>query len=201
MAEYPPYVNAYGKLAALFAKIREAQTPPKFTQDYLETILGFKSSSHRAYPGLLKRLGFLDSANVPTQDYRDYRDSSQSKAIMAKRIKASFPTLFSANEYAYKLSKTEQTNNVKRITGLGDDSPTLDAIVGTFMALCALADFKATPPDKEKEKEKEKEKAPLEAKPSGVNLSYTVVLNLPPTTDIEVFNAIFKSLRENILHE
>lgn len=197
MAENPPYVNAYGKLGALFAKIQEAQAPAKFTQDYLETILGFTSSSERAFPGLLKRLGFLDSANVPTQDYKDYRDASQSKAIMAKRIKASFPTLFSANEYAYKLNKTDLTNVVKRVTGLGDDSSTLDGIIGTFIALCSLADFKAAPP----EKEKEKGKGPLETKPSGVSLSYTIVLNLPPTTDIEVFNAIFKSLRENILHE
>jgi hypothetical protein len=196
MAENPPYVNAYGKLGALFAKIQEASAPPKFTQDYLETMLGFKSSSHRAYPALLKRLGFLDTANVPTQDYKDYRDASQSKAVMAKRIKASYPTIFSASEYAYKLGKSELTNVVKRVTGLGDDSPTLDGIVGTFMALCALADFKAAPPEKTKKEEKEPE-----TKPSGVNLSYTIVLNLPSTTQIEVFNAIFKSLRENILHE
>jgi hypothetical protein len=198
MAENPPYVNAYGKLGALFGKIREASTPPKFTQDYLETMLGFKSSSDRAFPSLLKRLGFLDSANVPTQDYKDFRDASQSKAVMAKRIKTSYPTIFDASEYAYRLDKSELTNVVKRVTGLGDDAAALDGIVGTFMALCALADFKAAPPEKEG---KEKEKEPLQTKPSGVNLSYTIVLNLPPTTDIEVFNAIFKSLRENILHE
>lgn len=32
-------------------------------------------------------------------------------------------------------------------------------------------------------------------------LSYTINLNLPATTEIEVFNAIFKSLRENLLRE
>jgi hypothetical protein len=198
MAENPPYVNAYGKLGALFDKIREATAPPKFTQDYLETMLGFTSSSDRAFPSLLKRLGFIDAANVPTQDYKDYRDETQSKIIMAKRIKASYSAIFRASEYAYKLSKSDLTNVVKRITGLGDEAQSLDGIVGTFMALCALADFKAVPPEKEgKPEEKEK----LQPKPAGVSLSYTIVLNLPPTTDIEVFNAIFKSLREHILHE
>jgi hypothetical protein len=33
----------------------------------------------------------------------------------------------------------------------------------------------------------------------GLNLSYTINLNLPPTSDIAVFNAIFKSLKENLL--
>ena len=31
----------------------------------------------------------------------------------------------------------------------------------------------------------------------GLNLSYTIYLNLPKTDDISVFNAIFKSLKEN----
>jgi hypothetical protein len=34
---------------------------------------------------------------------------------------------------------------------------------------------------------------------AGLNLSYTINLNLPETTDVEVFNAIFRSLKENLL--
>jgi hypothetical protein len=35
--------------------------------------------------------------------------------------------------------------------------------------------------------------------PTGVGLSYTINLHLPATSEIAVFNAIFKSLRENLL--
>ena len=35
----------------------------------------------------------------------------------------------------------------------------------------------------------------------GLNLAYTINLNLPATSDIAVFNAIFKSLKENLLKE
>jgi hypothetical protein len=31
------------------------------------------------------------------------------------------------------------------------------------------------------------------------NFSYTINLNLPETTDVEVFNAIFRSLKEHLL--
>jgi hypothetical protein len=34
---------------------------------------------------------------------------------------------------------------------------------------------------------------------SGLNLGYTINLHLPPTSDVAVFNAIFKSLREHLL--
>jgi hypothetical protein len=39
----------------------------------------------------------------------------------------------------------------------------------------------------------------IERLPAGVNLGYTINLHLPATSDIAVFNAIFKSLREHIL--
>jgi hypothetical protein len=35
----------------------------------------------------------------------------------------------------------------------------------------------------------------------GMNLSYTINLNLPATTDVAVFNAIFKSPKENLLKD
>jgi hypothetical protein len=35
----------------------------------------------------------------------------------------------------------------------------------------------------------------------GLNLSYTINLNLPATSDQAVFNAIFKSLREHLISD
>jgi hypothetical protein len=35
----------------------------------------------------------------------------------------------------------------------------------------------------------------------GMNLGYTINLNLPATTDVAVFNAIFKSLKEHLLRD
>ena len=34
---------------------------------------------------------------------------------------------------------------------------------------------------------------------TDIGLNYTINLNLPATNDVEVFNAIFKSLKENLL--
>jgi hypothetical protein len=40
---YPPYIDAYGSLPSLFEAIKKAAVPPKFTQDFLSSILGLKS--------------------------------------------------------------------------------------------------------------------------------------------------------------
>lgn len=74
---YPPYVSGYGSISELFEKISQAAVPPKFTQDFMKTVLGMKSSSHRALIPLLKKLGFLDQSNIPTEAYRLYRDASE----------------------------------------------------------------------------------------------------------------------------
>jgi len=212
MAEYPPYVNAYNGIPLLFEKIKAASVPPKFTVDFLSTVLEMKSSSYRALIPLLKKVGFIDPANVPTQAYKDYRedDPSVSGGVMAAQLKQAYKDLFQSNEYAWKLNKDQLMGKFKSLTGAGDDDPYIPSVVGTFMALSKLAKWEGGVASKRKE---EGEKPAGEggagngSKPSQefaegkLRLSYTINLNLPATTEIEVFNAIFKSLRENLLRE
>jgi hypothetical protein len=203
--EYPAYVNGYGGIPALFKKIQEAAVPTKFTQDFLSTSLGLKSSSFRAMIPLLKKLGFIDQGNLPTQAYRDYRDPANAGAVMAERLRDTYRNLFAANEYAQRLDKKELMTKLRNITGAAEDDTNIPYVASTFMELAKLAKWDAGPIRKP-----EQEQTDLgggnggsgDGRPLGkIGLSYTINLNLPPTTDIEVFNAIFKSLRENLLRE
>lgn len=214
MAEYPPYVNAYNGIPLLFEKIKSASVPPKFTVDFLSTVLDMKSSSYRALIPLLKKLGFLDPANVPTQAYKDFREDSLSGTVMAERLKEGYKTLFQANEYAWKLTKDQLTDKLKSLTGAAANDEYIPSVVGTFLALNKLAKWEGGGSTKKKEAEREADKNESGDGNSGggrkreeefaegkLRLSYTINLNLPATTEIEVFNAIFKSLRENLLRE
>jgi hypothetical protein len=212
MADYPPYVNAYGSILKLFTAIKAAAVPPKFTADFLSTVLGLKSSSYRAMIPLLKRLGFIDPANVPTQAYKDFREDSLSGVVMAERLKEAYQSLFQANEYAWKLDKPALTAKLKSITGAAEDDQILGAVVGTFLSLSALAKWDGNAPKRKEPTsthlvddavakqggDHRVEKEPTEGK---LHLAYTINLNLPATTEIEVFNAIFKSLRDNLLRD
>jgi hypothetical protein len=210
MAEYPPYVNAHGSLPKLFSGIQSAAVPPKVTQDFLESVLDLKSSSHRAYIPLLKRLGFIDGGNVPTQIYKDFRESKLSGAVMAERLKDAYKSLFAASEYAWRLNKNELISKLKNVTGAGDDDPYLPAVANTFLELSKLAAWEGVPPKRQvigsageldKQLTNRREGTEGSELEGGLRLSYTINLNLPATTEIEVFNAIFKSLRENLLRQ
>jgi hypothetical protein len=207
MAKYPPYVNSYGQLSKLFAELKKASVPPKFTHDFMASMLGLKSSSYRAMIPLLKNLGFLDQGNVPTQDYKDFRDESKSGLVLAKRLKETYSDLFTSNEYAYKLGKEELTNKLITILGLSKDDKNIPFVVGTLQELFKLADFtgKHKPTVKKKgidegTTSEEMPQGPIE-KQRQLGISYTINLNLPATTEVEVFNAIFRSLKEHILGE
>lgn len=205
-SEYPPYVNGYGGIPKLFAKIKEAAVPTKFSQDFMNTVLDLKSSSFRAMIPLLKRLGFIDQANVPTQAYKDYREDSLSGPIMAERLRESYKSLFDASEYAYRLDRKELQGKLKSLLGTAEDDPNITFVAATFMELAKLAKW-----DSSVQRAKKQDSAGAAESEDGrkrnqdnfvgghLGLSYTINLNLPATTEIEVFNAIFKSLRENLL--
>ncbi|NDJ19767.1 DUF5343 domain-containing protein [Myxacorys almedinensis] len=209
---YPPYISGYGSISELFSKICQAAVPPKFTQDFMTSVLGMKSSSHRALIPLLKKLGFVDQANVPTEAYRQYRDSTKSQKVMAQQLRLAYSDMYQTHEYAHELGKEELVSKLRILTGAGDDDRNIRDVAPTFLELRKLADFsngevenqRLTPePSQRIESEQHLEvKMPShKVRQTNFGISYTINLNLPATTDVEVFNAIFKSLKENILYE
>lgn len=207
MAEYPPFMNAYGTTKKILHKIKEAQTPERFTQDFLATKLGFPGGSARAFIPLAKRLSLLESDGRPTELYKSFRNSSQSKAAMAAAVRKGYQQLYERNEYAHDLDKNKLEGLILEVTGLEQGNGTAKSIAGTFQALKELADFeKSTPSTSPEEKNLKSAKADKtnngnqeDPEPLRLNLAYTINLVLPKSDDIAVFNAIFKSLRDNLL--
>ena len=92
------------------------------------------ASSYRAMIPLLKKLGFIDPANVPTQAYKDFREDSLSGTVMAERLREAYKSLFQANEYVWKLSKGDLAAKLKSLTGAADDEQYIPSVAGTFLA-------------------------------------------------------------------
>lgn len=206
-AKNPPYITATGLVSKILDKIKVAATPDRFTQDYLATELGFGGGSARAFIPLAKRIGLIASDGTPTEIYKQFRstNSATSKAAIAKALKTGYADLYSRNEYAHSLSKADLEGLVIELTGLEKGHATIRAVVGTFEALKSYADFSAKPKGGEAEQTVSTENIVI---PGGVseseedvkfNLSYTINIVLPKTDDIAVFNAIFRSLKDNLL--
>src|SRR5207237_644576 len=143
------------------------------------------------------------SDGSPTELYRRFRNPGQSKAAIADSIRKGYPSLFARNEYAYRLDRKKLEGLIVEATGLDASAPAVKAVASSFEALKQLADFDAVPePTDEIEHQPSDVQVPPSDYSSGAfRLSYTINLNLPNTNDIAVFNAIFKSLGENLLQK
>lgn len=194
-----PYIGAVGNITKVLNKIIEAQTPERFTQDFLGTKLGMTGGSATPLIPFLKRTGFLNPDGTPTALYSRFRNDGERGAAAAEALKKGYARLFQSNEYANALSDDDLKGLVVQVTGLDKSTSTFKAIVGSFKALKEFADFNAPTAENEEEQPGEETGQPGGRLLGGVNLGYTINLHLPPTSDVAVFNAIFKSLREHLL--
>jgi hypothetical protein len=208
MADKPPYMHAYGNITKALEKIQEAATPPRFTQDFLATKLGLKGGSPKPLIPFLKRTGFIGSDGVPTDLYKQFRNSNERGKAAAETLRKGYSALYEVNEYIHDAPDKELRGVVVQVTGLDAGAPTVKSIIGSFKALKAFAEFDGDAKI-EKDKDKEEDVGEPDAIPEGkdshvvlrrrLGLSYTINLNLPSTSDIAVFDAIFKSLKEHLL--
>jgi len=219
VAETLPYMMSTGLVSKILDAIRSAKTPDRFSQDFLGTVLGFSSGSAKPFISLGKRLTLINSDGTPTDLYRRFRGSiEESKAAMAEAIRAGYSPLYKRNEFADQLDKKKLEGLVKEITGSEDGSSMVRAIVGTFEALKPYADFAATgaggsggaraipneTSDGLLDRPSDLPTPPTGLPPQGldngsVRFGYTININLPNTSDIAVFNSIFKALKDHLL--
>lgn len=198
------YLQVYGQIPEFFAKIQDGQAPDKFTQQHLKD-LGFTSANHRGFIPLLKALGFLTPDGIPTPRYHTYRDRSQASAVMAEALREVYADLFviKANptevDSALIEGKFKSAHNAK-------DRPA-ELMTKTFFSLLKLADLSSQQKHKDEAAKKPKEKetqveSKIEDKERRITppgLHYNIQIHLPATKDIEVYNAIFKSLKEQLI--
>lgn len=215
MTKNLPYSYSAGTLGKLLNKITTASEPERFSQDFVSTKLGMKGGTARGCIPFIKKMGLVATDGTPTDLYRKFRNPINSKKAIAKCIKKLYAPLYEMNEYVHEASDAEIKGLIIQFTGAEKKSDVLKRTLYTFNLLKNMADFESSTVE-EVESEPtdiiecdETQNLPVTTDipqfnyPIGaskkVNMSYTINLNLPATKEIEVFNAIFKSLKEHIL--
>jgi Family of unknown function (DUF5343) len=212
-----PYMASPGLVTKILTKIQEARKPDRFTQDFLETKLGFPGGSARPIIALLKRMNFLNSDGTPTPLYDRFRNVTTQGPAVADGVRNAYAELFDRNRYAGDLTKEKLKALIVEVTGAAHDDRTVELTLSTILKLKELADFDGTV-DASDQGQSPAKSSPVVANGAGaqtvhnqphalaeqtedvgLNLSYTINLVLPETTNPEVFNTIFKSLKDNLL--
>lgn len=204
------YMPSTKNVDAIFDKIIGGVAPETFTVEHLKA-LGFTSSNDRSAIPLLKDLGFLTADGSPTPRYHAYRDRSKSKAVMAEALRDAYSDVFHVNEKPTSADRAAVEGLFKSKLNSSDRVAQVQAM--TFYALLGRADLNAMSPttplpdqirrDDPADELPESESAVAATGPIrpalSTQLHYTIQVHLPATKDLEVYNAIFRSLRENLL--
>lgn len=197
-----PYINAPSYITKVLQKIKDAETPPRFSQDFLATTLQMPGGSPRPVIPFLKRTGFLATDGTPTDLYKRFR-GAQSGAAAAEALRNGYRPLYRINEFAHDASDQKLRELVVQATGAEKGSRRVGSITASFKALKAFANFSTVAKDTNQEDlnndQEVVQEASLQTSVDGIKLGYTINLNLPPTSDVAVFDAIFRSLKEHLL--
>lgn len=202
-----PYVTASGNIKKALDGIAKAATPPKISQDFVKSVLKISGGSGAQMTSFLKKIGLASSDGTPTPLYNQFRNPSTSGEAIAQAMRIAYEPLFRRNEYMYELSDKELRGLIVEETGQAHDSGPVSLIFSCIKQLKAFSDFGSASLATDNRiienisESQERKEMHLSSSGIGLNIGYTINLNLPATTDIAVFNAIFKSLKENLLRE
>ena len=159
----------------------------------------------------LKKLGLANSDGTPNELYRKFRNPASSGSAIAAAIRHAYSPLYVRNEFMHELGDADLSGLIVEETGQANDSLSVTRTASCIKHLKSFASFHASPvPEKENVEERPVGSASA-AVPAridggvkrslGLNLGYTINLNLPATSDPDVFDAIFRSLKEHLMRE
>ena len=174
-----PYVVSPGNVPKVLEAITAAATPEKVSQNFVKTILKIPGGSGDQMTSFLRKIGFADPGGSPPDK--------------------------------------ELRGLILEETGLPSDSNVPGYILSCIKSLKKYANFEGPNLEASMDEREDRVDRPpsviqytgnddrpqnsLPSKPVGLSVGYNINLNLTATKDISVFNAIFKSLRENLLKE
>lgn len=188
--------------AAIFEAMQRAAVPETFSYEFLKQ-LGFASSGDRPTIPVLKALTFLDQSGAPTALYRKYKDKALAGAAIAEGMRLAYSDVFAVDTEA-------NTKSVAQIAGLfgrlSDKGESVTAkMASTFKFLSSLADFDSAglgghAPKSVVSSETATPEQTLESPIQlGLSLRHDIHLHLPVSTDVAVYDAIFRSVKANLL--
>lgn len=205
------YLTQTKNLRAILDAVRQAQPPDRFTHKFLEQ-LDFRSTNDRPIIGVLKSLGFIDESGAPKQPYFDFMDDEQHKAVLAEGIRRAYADLFKLNNRAHERETGWVKNKLKILTQGGKSDAVLTKMAMTFVALSKEADFSIAPIAQKESRSEAVEESSTPPTPNSnletsgsrhkqhqFALSYHINIELPAVRDQAIYDAIFRSLRDNLL--
>ena len=202
-----PYTSSAGVLRRVLGKIPTSEKPSIFTSDFLGTVLNATGGAARPIIPILKSTGMLNQNGSPTELYSQFQTESGRPNAALQALRNGYAEIFKRNTYAHKADEAALADVIVQVTGLPATDQIVRYILATFQSFQELA---------KGAKEGQVDEAAGDSRTGGedndgsgergpdvragkLNLAYNINVVLPETTNVEVYNAIFRSIKGNLL--
>jgi hypothetical protein len=197
-----PYTTSPGVLKRALDGVAVSEKPTVFNRDFVNTVLGLTGGASMPIIPIFKATGLVSQSGVPTELYSQFQTEGGRANAALQAQKNGFPELFKRNQYANRTDEKTLTDLIVSVTGLPRSERIVGYIRSTFqlfqdIARNAREETVSAPSDPVTQ-------VPVISLPknesqNSLGLIYNINVVLPETTNIEVYNAIFKSLKGNLL--
>lgn len=201
-----PYTGSPGVLRRVLEKIPTSEKPSIFNADFLGTVMGATGGAARPIIPILKATGLLNQTGAPTELYAQFQTDAGRPAAALQALRNGFSEVFRRNQYAHRADEAALVDVIVAITGLPKKENIVRYILNTFQAFqeTARSAREDAPAEEPADNGQSHEASPpaSHGKVSGIGrlqLAYNINVVLPETTNVEVYNAIFRSLKANML--
>jgi len=202
-----PYTSSPGVLKRVLEKIPTSEKPGTFNTDFLGTVMGATGGAARPIIPILKATGLLNQTGAPTELYAQFQTDAGRPAAALKALRNGFAEVFRRNQYAHKAEEAALVDVIVAITGLPKKEGIVRYILNTFQSFqdyAKQAREDGKPEDLNDAGQSHDSPPPPPSDQNGggngrLQLAYNINVVLPETTNVEVYNAIFKSLKANLL--
>ena len=201
-----PYTSSPGVLKRVLEKIPASEKPGTFNTDFLGTVMGTTGGAARPVIPILKATGLLNQTGTATEIYAQFQTDTGRSVAALQALRNGFGEIFRRNLYAHKAEEAALVDVIVAITGLPKKEAIVRYILNTFQtfqdyAKQAREDSK---PDDQNDPSQLQDASPAPIEQGGgvpgrLQLAYNINVVLPETTNVEVYNSIFKSLKANLL--
>ena len=204
-----PYVATPDKLKEYLRRLPDIGVPPTAGTAFVKS-LGFKSSNHKRFPSVTRFLGIVDGGFKPTDKWSLLR--SDFRPGMASILREAYSSLFQQFPDAQRKDAEALKNFFSANSTVGAGA--VSQMVGTFRAMCELADFDNALASNDDADEiiEEIETGAVKLKGSarasnagragdGLTVNINVQLQLPSDASGEVYDKFFEAMRKHLLEE
>jgi hypothetical protein len=199
-----PYTSSPGVLKRVLEKIPHSEKPGVFNTDFLATVLGASGGAARPIVPILKAAGLLNQSGAPTELYSQFQTEAGRPAAAIQAMKNGFAEIFRRNQYAHRTDEAALADIVVAVTGLPKRDGVVRYITNTFQVFqefCKGYREESTPEAEQEGGDREPSSSLTSSLTASrsMQLAYNINVVLPETTNVEVYNVIFRSLKANLL--